>query len=218
MNMLDLLKDKWMESWTGGLTGQPGRFHGPGTFDNFKFSDFFNNKNWVREADPTAPGGMRNYYRPGDSKTVKTVLGKDGKQTTTTTIQQTGPNPKEIEDDFTKNDPYPYPSFDEWINRLTQPGRPTRPRDIGRMRPPPYFDRSNIGSYMPNVPPNTRPIHTSRMQPRSAQTFPYRAEPRAVPYLEYVRSMYPFRTYMRGNKPYNSLLDESVIDDMWMVP
>lgn len=92
MNMLDLLKDKWMESWTGGLTGQPGRFHSPGTFDNFKFSDFFNNKNWVREADPTAPGGMRNYYRPGDSKTVKTVIGKDGSKKVTTTVDQTVPN------------------------------------------------------------------------------------------------------------------------------
>ena len=91
MNFIDLLKKNWQDSWTGGLTGEPGRFHGPGTFDNFKFSEFFDNNNWVREADPSAPGGMRNYYRPGDKRTVEETVGKDGQITRKTTTQLTGP-------------------------------------------------------------------------------------------------------------------------------
>lgn len=169
MNMLDLLKDKWMESWTGGLTGQPGRFHSPGTFDNFKFSDFFNNKNWVREADPTAPGGMRNYYRPGDSKTVKTVIGKDGTKKVTTTVDQTVPNPKELEDDFTKDDPYPYPSMSDWLKGIFGGDQPQGfrklplPADAPPARPTPF--PPNDGS-----PPAVTPY---QMRAR----MPYRADP-----------------------------------------
>ena len=74
--MIDELKKAFMHSWTGGASGAPNRFHGPGAFDNFKFADLFDNNKWTREQmiDPHTGEPMfrrsgeplyTNYYRAG---------------------------------------------------------------------------------------------------------------------------------------------------------
>ena len=74
--MIDLLKEAFRHSWTGGASGAPNRFHGPGAFDNFKFADLFDNNKWTREQmiDPHTGEPMfrrsgeplyTNYYRAG---------------------------------------------------------------------------------------------------------------------------------------------------------
>ena len=50
--MIDELKKAFMHSWTGGASGAPNRYHGPGAFDDFRFADLFDNDRWVREKMP----------------------------------------------------------------------------------------------------------------------------------------------------------------------
>ena len=57
MNFIDLLKKAFMDNWTGGASidprtgqrGDPGRYHGRGSFDDFEYRDLFRPSRWHTE-------------------------------------------------------------------------------------------------------------------------------------------------------------------------
>ena len=77
MNLLEALSRKLKNDWTGGASGDPGRYHAPGAFEDFRIADLFNNDRWTREpmVDPNSSSGFlmnrdgitpryTNYYNP----------------------------------------------------------------------------------------------------------------------------------------------------------
>lgn len=77
MNFIDILKQSFMNSWTGGSSidpgtgkiGKPNRFHGKDAFKDFEFKDLFDNDRWVREkiGDPNPKSDRQqytHYYNP----------------------------------------------------------------------------------------------------------------------------------------------------------
>jgi hypothetical protein len=76
MNLLEALARKLKNDWTGGASGDPGRYHAPGAFEDFRIADLFNNDRWTREpmVDPNSSSGFlknrddtpryTSYYKP----------------------------------------------------------------------------------------------------------------------------------------------------------
>ena len=97
MNLLEALSRKLKNDWTGGASGDPGRYHAPGAFEDFRIADLFNNDRWTREpmVDPNSSSGFlmnrdgitpryTSYYKPRGAVNVtetekigdKTVVAK----------------------------------------------------------------------------------------------------------------------------------------------
>ena len=77
MNLLEAFTGRFKNDWTGGASGDPGRYHAPGAFKDFRIADLFNNDRWTREpmVDPNSASGFlmnrdgitpryTNYYNP----------------------------------------------------------------------------------------------------------------------------------------------------------
>ena len=68
MNFIDLLKKTFMNSWTGGASGEPNRYHGRGAFEDFELRDMLRQNRWVTEQSGTYPKSDRpqytSYYHP----------------------------------------------------------------------------------------------------------------------------------------------------------
>jgi hypothetical protein len=77
MNLLEAFTGRLKNDWTGGASGDPGRYHAPGAFKDFRIADLFNNDRWTREpmVDPNSASGFlmnrdgitpryTNYYNP----------------------------------------------------------------------------------------------------------------------------------------------------------
>lgn len=73
--VLTKLGQMFRDSWTGGASGEAGRYHSKGDWERFKFKDLFDNDKWVREQMVDENGNpmysartgepiMTSYYRP----------------------------------------------------------------------------------------------------------------------------------------------------------
>lgn len=73
--VLTKLGQMFRDSWTGGASGAPGRYHSQGDWERFKFKDLFDNDKWVREQMVDENGNpmynartgepiMTSYYKP----------------------------------------------------------------------------------------------------------------------------------------------------------
>jgi len=95
MNLLEALSRKLKNDWTGGASGDPGRYHAPGAFEDFRIADLFNNDRWTREpmVDPNSSSGFlenrdgtpryTSYYKPRGAVDV-TETDKIGDKTVVT--------------------------------------------------------------------------------------------------------------------------------------
>ena len=95
MNLLEALARKLKNDWTGGASGDPGRYHAPGAFEDFRIADLFNNDRWTREpmVDPNSSSGFlenrdgtpryTSYYKPRGAVDV-TETDKIGDKTVVT--------------------------------------------------------------------------------------------------------------------------------------
>jgi len=83
MNLLEAFTGRLKNDWTGGASGDPGRYHAPGAFKDFRIADLFNNDRWTREpmVDPNSASGFlmnrdgitpryTNYYNPRGGASV----------------------------------------------------------------------------------------------------------------------------------------------------
>ena len=98
MNLLEALSRKLKNDWTGGASGDPGRYHAPGAFKDFRIADLFNNDRWTREpmVDPNSISGYlenrdgtpryTSYYKPRGAVNVTETEKIDNKGETTTQV------------------------------------------------------------------------------------------------------------------------------------
>jgi hypothetical protein len=98
MNLLEALARKLKNDWTGGASGDPGRYHAPGAFKDFRIADLFNNDRWTREpmVDPNSISGYlenrddtpryTSYYKPRGAVDVTETEKIDNKGETTTQV------------------------------------------------------------------------------------------------------------------------------------
>ena len=99
MNLLEALSRKLKNDWTGGASGDPGRYHAPGAFEDFRIADLFNNDRWTREpmVDPNSSSGFlmnrdgitpryTSYYNPRGAVDVTETEKRDNKGETTTQV------------------------------------------------------------------------------------------------------------------------------------
>jgi hypothetical protein len=99
MNLLEALARKLKNDWTGGASGDPGRYHAPGAFEDFRIADLFNNDRWTREpmVDPNSSSGFlmnrdgitpryTSYYNPRGAVDVTETEKRDNKGETTTQV------------------------------------------------------------------------------------------------------------------------------------
>ena len=99
MNLLEALARKLKNDWTGGASGDPGRYHAPGAFKDFRIADLFNNDRWTREpmVDPNSSSGFlmnrdgitpryTSYYNPRGAVDVTETEKRDNKGETTTQV------------------------------------------------------------------------------------------------------------------------------------
>lgn len=99
MNLLEALSRKLKNDWTGGASGDPGRYHAPGAFKDFRIADLFNNDRWTREpmVDPNSSSGFlmnrdgitpryTSYYNPRGAVDVTETEKRDNKGETTTQV------------------------------------------------------------------------------------------------------------------------------------
>ena len=99
MNLLEALARKLKNDWTGGASGDPGRYHAPGAFEDFRIADLFNNDRWTREpmVDPNSSSGFlmnrdgitpryTSYYKPRGAVNVTETEKRDNKGETTTQV------------------------------------------------------------------------------------------------------------------------------------
>ena len=99
MNLLEALSRKLKNDWTGGASGDPGRYHAPGAFKDFRIADLFNNDRWTREpmVDPNSSSGFlmnrdgitpryTSYYKPRGAVNVTETEKIDNKGETTTQV------------------------------------------------------------------------------------------------------------------------------------
>ncbi len=98
MNLLEALSRKLKNDWTGGASGDPGRYHAPGAFEDFRIADLFNNDRWTREpmVDPNSSSGFlenrdgtpryTSYYKPRGAVNVTETEKRDNKGETTTQV------------------------------------------------------------------------------------------------------------------------------------
>ncbi len=116
MNFIDLLKRSFMDSWTGGASGEAGKYHAPGAFDNFKAADLFDNDRWIKRQMVDTLGNPKfnrggdpvytNYYNPREEDITDVTKIADGKETRT--ISRKYKRPSEHGVTWTKPFPLPY--------------------------------------------------------------------------------------------------------------
>jgi len=124
--MIDELKKAFMHSHTGGVSGKPNRYHGPGSFHNFKFADLFDNNKWTREQLIDPHTGELMFKRNGEPLYTSYYVGNR---------EASGGEPSVIAD-AAPVDPAP---VDPGLNIDVSAGRlPINSRTIprGRSRPP----------------------------------------------------------------------------------
>ena len=99
MNLLEAFTGRFKNDWTGGASGDPGRYHAPGAFKDFRIADLFNNDRWTREpmVDPNSSSGFlmnrdgitpryTSYYKPRGAVDVTETEKIDNKGETTTQV------------------------------------------------------------------------------------------------------------------------------------
>ena len=163
--MIDELRKAFMHSWTGGASGDPNRYHGPGTFDDFRFSDLFDNKRWVKEQMIDPHTGEPMFKRSGEPLYTNYYKG-----------EAYGGEPSVVADAAPRFVPSPdaagvYPEFDK-IPEVTPQARPVPIRGIERGRTVyPSVPRTVTGTV---VPPRTTafPPHRQVGLPAPAPALP----------------------------------------------
>jgi hypothetical protein len=168
MNFIDLLKRSFMDSWTGGASGEAGKYHAPGAFDNFKAADLFDNDRWIKRQMVDTLGNPKfnrggdpvytNYYNPREEDITDVTKIEDGKEIRTISRKyKTGGSPERT--------------------AIKGPPRYTDvPQDMSgstRMYPPQHspFRAEGRGVYHDEMPGATRMYPPQRHT--SARTYPY---------------------------------------------
>ena len=127
MNLLEALARKLKNDWTGGASGDPGRYHAPGAFKDFRIADLFNNDRWTREpmVDPNSISGYlenrdgtpryTSYYKPRGAVDVTETEKIDNKGETTTQVV--------TKYEASNSQAFPYGSLDSSVT--SEPYNPT---------------------------------------------------------------------------------------------
>ncbi len=132
MNLLEALARKLKNDWTGGASGDPGRYHAPGAFKDFRIADLFNNDRWTREpmVDPNSSSGFlmnrdgitpryTSYYKPRGAVNVTETEKIDNKGETTTQVVAKF----QVAPEKSNSQAFPYGSLDSSVT--SEPYNPT---------------------------------------------------------------------------------------------